>query len=164
MRAKEYMDKGLLVPDELTVEIVKDRLMEEDCKDGFMLDGFPRTVAQAEALDEELHRMGLSLAVSYTHLDVYKRQVYRSLNNIYAQIIDDINGTTLVAASSLDKEIRDNISNGGNKEAAKQVGKLIAARALEKGIDKVVFDRGGYIYHGRVKELSEGAREAGLKF
>ena len=90
--------------------------------------------------------------------------VYRSLNNIYTQIIDDINGTTLVAASSLDKEIRDNISNGGNKEAAKQVGKLIAARALEKGIDKVVFDRGGYIYHGRVKELSEGAREAGLKF
>ena len=63
LRAKEYMDKGLLVPDELTVEIVKDRLMEEDCKDGFMLDGFPRTVAQAEALDEELHRMGLSLDV-----------------------------------------------------------------------------------------------------
>lgn len=90
--------------------------------------------------------------------------VYRSSKNIYAQIIDDINGTTLVAASSLDKELQDALSYGGNKEAAKQVGKLIGERALEKGINEVVFDRGGYIYHGRVQELSEGAREAGLTF
>ncbi|RKD34128.1 50S ribosomal protein L18 [Thermohalobacter berrensis] len=89
--------------------------------------------------------------------------VYRSLNNIYAQVIDDVAGKTLVAASSLDKEVKDNVSSTGNKEAAREVGKLIAKRALEKGIETVVFDRGGYIYHGRIKELAEGAREAGLK-
>lgn len=88
--------------------------------------------------------------------------VYRSLKNIYAQIIDDDNGTTLVAASSLEAELKE--ANGGNKEAARKVGELIAKKALEKGIDTVVFDRGGYIYHGRVQELAEGAREAGLKF
>ena len=88
--------------------------------------------------------------------------VYRSLKNIYAQIIDDVNGTTLVAASSLEAELKD--INGGNKEAARKVGELVAKKALEKGIDTVVFDRGGYIYHGRVQELAEGAREAGLKF
>ncbi len=87
--------------------------------------------------------------------------VFRSNANIYAQIIDDVNGVTLVAASSLDKEVT---GNGGNKEAAKAVGKLIAERAANKGITDVVFDRGGYIYHGRVKELAEGAREGGLKF
>ena len=84
--------------------------------------------------------------------------VYRSLKNIYAQIIDDTTGTTLVSASSLDMEA------GGNKDAAKAVGTLVAKKALEKGISEVVFDRGGYIYHGRIKELAEGAREAGLKF
>ncbi|MCT4618824.1 MAG: 50S ribosomal protein L18 [Marinisporobacter sp.] len=88
--------------------------------------------------------------------------IYRSLSNMYAQIIDDVAGKTLVAASTLDKEV--NASNGGNKEAAKSVGELVAKRALEKGIESVVFDRSGYIYHGRVKELAEGAREAGLKF
>ncbi|QXM07326.1 50S ribosomal protein L18 [Crassaminicella indica] len=88
--------------------------------------------------------------------------VYRSLKNIYAQIIDDVAGKTLVAASTLDKEI--NVNHGGNKEAAKLVGELVAKRALEKGINNVVFDRSGYIYHGRIKELAEGAREAGLKF
>ena len=87
--------------------------------------------------------------------------VFRSTNNIYAQIIDDINGKTLVSASTLDKEFE---GKGGNKEAAREVGKLIAKRALEKNIEKVVFDRGGYIFHGRVKELAEGAREGGLKF
>ena len=87
--------------------------------------------------------------------------VFRSNTNIYAQIIDDINGVTLASASSLDKEIT---GNGGNKEAAKEVGKLAAKRALDKGITEVVFDRGGYVYHGRVKELAEGAREGGLKF
>lgn len=85
--------------------------------------------------------------------------VFRSLKNIYAQIIDDVAGNTLVSASSLELE-----GNGGNKEAAKAVGELVAKKALEKGIENVVFDRGGYIYHGRVQELADGAREAGLKF
>ena len=87
--------------------------------------------------------------------------VYRSLNHIYAQIIDDVKGVTLVAASSVEKDFG---MAGGNKEAAKKVGELIAKRAAEKGITEVVFDRGGYIYHGRVKELAEGARKGGLKF
>ena len=87
--------------------------------------------------------------------------VFRSTKNIYAQIIDDVKGVTLVAASSLDKEFN---GNGGNKEAARKVGEMIAKRAAEKGISQVVFDRGGYIFHGRVKELAEGAREGGLKF
>ena len=87
--------------------------------------------------------------------------VYRSLNHIYAQIIDDVKGVTLCAASSLDKDFE---GNGGNKDAARKVGAAIAKIAAEKGITEVVFDRGGYIYHGRVKELAEGAREGGLKF
>ena len=87
--------------------------------------------------------------------------VFRSTNNIYAQLIDDVAGVTLAQASSLDKSIE---GNGGNKEAAKAVGKLIAQRAAEKNIVDVVFDRGGNIYHGRVKELAEGAREGGLNF
>ena len=87
--------------------------------------------------------------------------VFRSTNHIYAQLIDDVQGVTLAAASTLDKEIA---GYGGNKEAAKKVGLLIAKKAADKGITEVVFDRGGYIYHGRVKELTEGAREGGLKF
>ena len=87
--------------------------------------------------------------------------VFRSSANIYAQIIDDTTGHTLCSASTLDKSIE---GNGGNKAAARQVGKLVAERALEKGITTVVFDRGGYIFHGRVKELAEGAREGGLNF
>ena len=90
-----------------------------------------------------------------------RMNVFRSRSNIYAQIIDDISGTTLVSASSLDKEIE---GYGGNKESAKKVGNLVAKRALEKNIKTVVFDRGGYIFHGRVKELAEGARESGLDF
>lgn len=90
--------------------------------------------------------------------------VYRSLNNIYAQVIDDVAGITIAAASSQDKEVKDQFNTTGNKEAAKLVGKLIAQRALEKGIDTVTFDRGGYIYHGRVQALAEGARENGLNF
>ena len=86
--------------------------------------------------------------------------VFRSEKNIYAQIIDDVAGNTLVAASSVEKDF----GPGSNKEAARKVGKLIAERAVAKGIEEVVFDRGGYIYHGRVKELAEGAREGGLKF
>jgi len=87
--------------------------------------------------------------------------VYRSEKNIYAQIIDDVKGITLVSASSLDKDFE---GLGSNKEAAKKVGELIAKKALDKGINNVIFDRGGFIYHGRVKELAEGAREAGLQF
>ena len=87
--------------------------------------------------------------------------VYRSNHNLYVQIIDDVAGNTLVAASTLDKEIK---VKQANKEAAKEVGTLIAKRALDKKIETVVFDRGGYIYHGVVKELAEAAREGGLKF
>ena len=87
--------------------------------------------------------------------------VFRSENNIYAQIIDDVAGNTLVAASTVEKAFE---GNGGNMDAAKKIGALVAERALQKGIEEVVFDRGGYIYHGRVKALAEGAREGGLKF
>lgn len=87
--------------------------------------------------------------------------VFRSAKHIYAQIIDDANGVTLCAASSMDKDFE---GFGGNKEAAKKVGAAIAKKAAEKNIENVVFDRGGFIYHGRVKELAEAAREGGLKF
>ena len=87
--------------------------------------------------------------------------VFRSENNIYAQLIDDVKGCTLASASSVEKGFE---GNGGNIEAAKKVGAKVAERALQKGIEEVVFDRGGYIYHGRVKALAEGAREGGLKF
>ena len=90
--------------------------------------------------------------------------VFWSSNNIYAQIIDDTNRVTLVAASSLDEAVKGAVNHTGNKEAAKMVGEMVAKKAVEKGITEVVFDRGGYIYHGRIKELAEGAREAGLKF
>lgn len=86
--------------------------------------------------------------------------VFRSNKEIYAQIIDDVNGTTLVVASSRDKEV----TQGTAVETAKAVGKLVAEKALKAGISTISFDRGGYLYHGRVKSLAEGAREAGLKF
>ena len=86
--------------------------------------------------------------------------VYRSERNISAQVIDDVAGVTLASASSYEKEF----GTGGNTEAARKVGKLVAERAIEKGITEVVFDRGGYLYHGRVSELADGAREGGLKF
>ena len=87
--------------------------------------------------------------------------VFRSNANMYAQIIDDVNGVTLAAASTLEKDFE---GAAGNKEAARKIGQLVAERAKAKGIEEVVFDRGGYVYHGRVAELAEGAREAGLKF
>jgi large subunit ribosomal protein L18 len=87
--------------------------------------------------------------------------VFRSGKNIYAQIIDDVSMATLASASSIEKDFE---GSGGNKDGAKKVGKLIAERAKQKGIDTVVFDRGGYIYHGRIKELADGAREGGLTF
>ncbi len=93
--------------------------------------------------------------------EVPRLNVFRSEKNIYAQVIDDVNGVTLASASSLDKSIE---GNGGNKAAAEAVGKLVAERALAKGIKTVVFDRGGYLFHGRVAELAKGAREGGLEF
>ncbi|ACK42277.1 MULTISPECIES: 50S ribosomal protein L18 [Dictyoglomus] len=90
--------------------------------------------------------------------------VYKSLRYIYAQIIDDTKGHTLVAASSLEKELRSQLKSTKNIEAAKLVGEVIAKRALEKGIKRVVFDRGGFLYHGKVKALADSARAAGLEF
>ncbi|HEY8495890.1 MAG TPA: 50S ribosomal protein L18 [Limnochordales bacterium] len=90
--------------------------------------------------------------------------VYRSLKHMYAQVIDDTRGHTLVAASTLDPELRGRLEKTGNVDAAREVGRLLGQRALSKGITKVVFDRGGNRYHGRVRALAEGAREAGLEF
>ncbi len=90
--------------------------------------------------------------------------VFRSLTNIYAQIIDDVHGVTLVSASTIDRALREKVKGLSKTEQARLVGQLIAQRALEKGIKKVVFDRGGYKYHGRVKALAEASREAGLDF
>jgi large subunit ribosomal protein L18 len=86
--------------------------------------------------------------------------VYRSLNHIYAQVVDDENGVTLASASSLQMKLK----TGGNIASAKEIGKAVAERAIEKGIKQVVFDRGGYLYHGRIKALADAAREAGLEF
>ncbi len=90
--------------------------------------------------------------------------VFRSSKHIYAQLVDDVKGCTLAAVSSLNKEVRGQFKTGANKPAARAVGKLIAQKAKEKSIASVVFDRGGYLYHGRIKELADGAREGGLKF
>jgi large subunit ribosomal protein L18 len=90
--------------------------------------------------------------------------VFRSDKNIYAQIIDDANGRTLAAASTLDKDVKGTVKNGGSAEAAAVIGKLIAERGTKAGVAEVVFDRGSYIYHGRVKALAEAAREGGLQF
>ncbi len=90
--------------------------------------------------------------------------VFRSSKHIYAQVVDDTAGRTLVAASSIDKGLRDELKNGADKAAAEAVGKLVAERAVEKGIRDVVFDRGAYLFHGRVKALADAAREAGLNF
>jgi large subunit ribosomal protein L18 len=90
--------------------------------------------------------------------------VFRSSKHIYAQVIDDAKGVTLAAASSIDKELKGKLAKGTDKAAAAEVGKLVAARALQAGVKDVVFDRGGYLFHGRIKALADGAREAGLKF
>jgi large subunit ribosomal protein L18 len=90
--------------------------------------------------------------------------VFRSSKHIYAQVIDDANGQTVASASSLEKEMRGSLKTGANIEAAKVVGKRLAERAAAKGIKEVVFDRGGYLYHGRVKALADAARESGLNF
>ncbi len=90
--------------------------------------------------------------------------VFRSNAHIYAQIIDDTTGTTLVSASTNDKDLRDKITNKANKEAAKEIGTIIGKKAIDKGITTVVFDRGGYVYHGKIQVLADAAREAGLQF
>ncbi len=90
--------------------------------------------------------------------------VFRSSKHIYAQVIDDAAGKTVVAASSLDKDLKGSLAKGSDREAAQAVGKVIATRAIEAGVKDVVFDRGGYLYHGRVKALADAAREAGLNF
>ncbi|OFW75537.1 MAG: 50S ribosomal protein L18 [Alicyclobacillus sp. RIFOXYA1_FULL_53_8] len=115
-----------------------------------------------------------NLARQRRHLRVRKRiqgsaarprlNVFRSNKHIYAQVIDDVSGQTLVSASTRDKELTGAVENGGSVEAAKKVGELVAKRALDKGLSAVVFDRGGYLYHGRVQALAEAAREAGLQF
>ena len=96
--------------------------------------------------------------------DKPRLNVFRSIKHIYAQVIDDYNGKTLAAASSADKELKGKVAYGGNMEAAKNVGLLIARRATGKGVKTVVFDRGGYLFHGRVKALADAAREGGLEF
>jgi large subunit ribosomal protein L18 len=90
--------------------------------------------------------------------------IFRSAKHMYAQLIDDVKGVTIVAASTQDKELKSDDGNGGNVDAARKVGELIAKRAKEQGVEKVVFDRGGYLYHGRVQALADAAREAGLEF
>ncbi|SFM34191.1 large subunit ribosomal protein L18 [Paenibacillus sp. 1_12] len=90
--------------------------------------------------------------------------IFRSSKHMYAQLIDDVKGVTIASASTQDKELKENIGNGGNAEAARKVGALIAERAKQSGVEKIVFDRGGYLYHGRVKALADAAREAGLEF
>lgn len=90
--------------------------------------------------------------------------VFRSSKHMYAQLIDDVKGLTIASASTLDKEVREQLDNGGNVDAARKVGELIAARAKAAGVSTIIFDRGGYLYHGRVQALAEAAREAGLEF
>lgn len=90
--------------------------------------------------------------------------VFRSSNHIYAQIIDDVAGNTIASVSTIDKELCDEVKTLTKKEAARVIGKAVAKKAIEKGVKEVIFDRGGYVYHGRIAELAEGARESGLKF
>ena len=122
---------------------------------------------RAQKLSRNAHRARIHLRVRRRVVGTPERprlSVFRSLNHIYAQVIDDRTGRTLAAASSLDKETRKQLKGGGNLAAAKVVGKAIAERARATGVEQVVFDRGGYKYHGRVQALAEAAREAGLKF
>ncbi len=121
-----------------------------------------RAMDNKELLRRKRHRR-VRKTVSGT-ADKPRLNVFRSLCNIYAQVIDDGDGRTLVSASTLDAEVRSAAKSGGNTAAAKMVGQLVGKRAVEKGIQAVVFDRGGYQYHGRVAALADGAREAGLKF
>jgi large subunit ribosomal protein L18 len=123
--------------------------------------------ARVRKLSRDLHRKRVHARVRIKVSGTTERPrlcVYRSLGHIYAQVIDDRTGKTLVSASSLDKETKKNLKGGGNVAAAKVIGKAVAERAKAAGVSKVVFDRGGYKYHGRVKALADAAREAGLQF
>jgi len=123
--------------------------------------------APVRKLSREAHRRRIHLRMRKKIVGTPERPrlcVHRSSRHIRVQVVDDLTGKTLVAASSLDKEVREIIKGGGNVAASKVVGKVVAQRALGKGVDKVVFDRGGYQYHGRVQALADAAREAGLKF
>ena len=123
--------------------------------------------ARVRKLSRDLHRKRVHDRVRTKVSGTTERPrlcVYRSLGHIYAQVIDDRTGTTLVSASSVDGETKKNLKSGGNIAAAKVIGKAVAERAKAAGVQKVVFDRGGYKYHGRVKALADAAREAGLQF
>ena len=123
--------------------------------------------APVRKLSREAHRQRIHLRMRKRMAGTSERPrlcVHRSTKHIRAQVIDDNTARTIVSASSLDKEVRKLIKGGGNIAASKIVGKMIAERARAKGVEKVVFDRGGYQYHGRVQALAEAAREAGLKF
>lgn len=123
--------------------------------------------APVRKLSREAHRQRIHLRMRKRVAGTSERPrlcVHRTTRHIRAQVIDDLTGRTIVAASSLDKDVRDVIKGGGNVAASKVVGKIIAERAKAKGVEKVVFDRGGYQYHGRVQALADSAREAGLQF
>ena len=123
--------------------------------------------APVRRLSREAHRRRIHVRMRRTLAGTSERPrlcVHRSSKHIRAQVVDDQSGKTLASASSLDGEVKKSIKGGGNIAAAKVVGKAVAERAREKGIEKVVYDRGGYQYHGRVKALADAAREAGLKF
>ena len=123
--------------------------------------------ARVRKLSRDLHRKRVHERVRMRVTGTTERPrlcVYRSLDHIYAQVIDDRTGKTLVSASSVDGETKKNLKGGGNIAAAKVIGKAVAERAKAAGVQQVVFDRGGYKYHGRVKALADAAREAGLKF
>ena len=118
----------------------------------------------AKLTQDERRKRRVRAAVKKAAHGRLRLSVHRSSKNIYAQIIDDVAGRTLVAASTLEKDVRGAIKSGANKAAATAVGRLVAERAVKAGLKEVVFDRGAFLYHGRVKALAEGAREAGLKF
>jgi large subunit ribosomal protein L18 len=120
-------------------------------------------MAKANELFEQRQKR-VRWAIRQKAVDRPRLSVFRSSMHIYAQVIDDANGTTVVAASTLDKELKGKLKTGANLDAAKEVGKLIASRAVAKGIKNVAFDRGGYKYHGRIKALADAAREGGLAF
>jgi large subunit ribosomal protein L18 len=123
--------------------------------------------ARVRKLSRDLHRKRVHERVRMRVTGTTERPrlcVYRSLDHIYAQVIDDRTGNTLVSASSVDGETKKNLKGGGNIAAAKVIGEAVAERAKAAGVQQVVFDRGGYKYHGRVKALADAAREAGLKF
>jgi large subunit ribosomal protein L18 len=118
----------------------------------------------AKLTQDERRKRRVRQALRRVAGDRPRLSVHRSLKNIYAQVIDDTNGRTLASASTLDKELKAAIKSGGNKDAAVAVGKLVAQRAVQAGIKEVVFDRGAYLFHGRVKALADAAREGGLSF